>query len=127
MAEPVHQGPASDGGPLAPRKGGRWDQVDSKGEMSEAVPRNGGGRPALSKGVRAQLDVMWTRESHTVATNWVRAKADYDMTMRHLSVLPESLLPQLGSVEVRDQVGMAEALATLVTSLRPGRNSTNIQ
>jgi hypothetical protein len=36
----------------------------------------------LSKGVRAQLDVMWARESHTVATNWVRAKADYDMTNR---------------------------------------------
>ena len=62
-----------------------------------------------------------------MATNWARAKADYDMTMGHLSVLPESLLPQLGSTEVRDQVGMAEALTTLVTSLRPGRNSTNIQ
>jgi hypothetical protein len=76
---------------------------------------------------RAQLDVMWARESHTVATNWARAKADYDMTMRHLSVLPESLLPQLGLKEVRDRVGMAEALTTLVASLRPGRNSTNIQ
>jgi hypothetical protein len=75
----------------------------------------------------AQLDVMWAREPHTVATNWARAKADYDMTMRHLSVLPESLLPQLGSAEVRDQVGMAEALTTLVTSLHPGRNATNIQ
>ena len=73
---------------------------------------------------RAQLDVMWAREPHTVATNWARAKADYDMTMRHLSVLPESLLPQLGSAEVRDRVGMAEALTTLVTSLRPGRNAT---
>ena len=81
----------------------------------------------MLKGVRAQLDVMWARESHTVATNWARAKADYDMTMRHLNVLPESLLPQLGSAEVRDQVGMVEALTTLVTSLRPGRNSTNIQ
>jgi hypothetical protein len=76
---------------------------------------------------RHQLDVMWARESHTVATNWARAKADYDMTMSHLSVLSESLLPQLGSAEVRDQVGMAEALTTLVTSLCPGRNSTNIQ
>jgi hypothetical protein len=76
---------------------------------------------------RAQLDVMWAREPHTVATNWARAKADYDMTMCHLSVLPESLLPQLGLAEVWDQVGMAEALATLVTSLRPGRNSTNVQ
>jgi hypothetical protein len=76
---------------------------------------------------RAQLDVMWAREPHTVATNWARAKADYDMTLSHLSVRPEYLLPQLGLVEVRYQVGMAEALTTLVTSLRPGRNSTNIQ
>jgi hypothetical protein len=76
---------------------------------------------------RAQLDVMWTREPHTVATNWARAKADYDMTMHQLSVLPESLLPQLGLAEVRDRVGMVKALTTLVTLLRPGRNSTNIQ
>jgi hypothetical protein len=76
---------------------------------------------------RAQLDVMWAREPHTVATNWARAKAGYDVTMCHLSVLPEYLLPQLGSAEVWDRVGMAEALTTLVTSLHPGRNSTNIQ
>jgi hypothetical protein len=62
-----------------------------------------------------------------VATNWARAKADYDMTMSHLSVLPECLLPQLGSAEVQDRVGMGEALTTLVTLLHPGRNSTNIQ
>ncbi len=53
-----------------------------------------------------------------MATNWARAKADYDMTMRHLSVLPECLLPQLGLAEVRNQVGMGEALTTLVTLLR---------
>jgi hypothetical protein len=70
---------------------------------------------------------MWAREPHTVATNWARAKADYDMTLRHLSVRPEYLLPQLGLVEVQDQVGMAEAFTTLVNSLHPGRNSTNIQ
>ncbi len=51
---------------------------------------------------RAQLDVMWAREPHTMATNWARAKADYDMTMHHLSVLPELLLPQLESAEVWD-------------------------
>ena len=74
---------------------------------------------------RAQLDVMWARKPHTVATNW--AKADYDMIMRHLSVLLESLLPQLGSAEVQAQVEMAEALTTVVTLLHPGRKSTNIQ
>ena len=74
-----------------------------------------------------QLDVMWAREPHTVSTNWSRAKADYEVTMRYLSIRPETLLPQLGSETLRDRVGMAEALATLTTSLRPGRNSTNIQ
>ncbi len=76
---------------------------------------------------RVQLDVMWVRESHTVATNWARAKADYGMAMRQLSVLPERLLPRLGSEEVRDRVGMSEALVTVATSLRYGRNSKHIQ
>jgi len=70
---------------------------------------------------------MWVRESHTVATNWARAKADYGMAMRQLSVLPERLLPRLGSEEVRDRVGMSEALVTIATSLRYGRNSNHIQ
>jgi hypothetical protein len=76
---------------------------------------------------RVQLDVMWARESHTVATNWARAKADYEMAMRQLSVLPERLLPRLGSKEVRERVGMSEALVTFPTSLRYGRNSKHIQ
>ena len=33
-----------------------WVQVDSKGETSDAVPRNGGGRPAMSKGVQGGGD-----------------------------------------------------------------------
>ena len=69
---------------------------------------------------RVQLVVMWARESH--ATNWARAKADYAMVMQKLSILPERLLPQLGLAEVEDRVGMSEALATLATSLRTGRN-----
>ena len=76
---------------------------------------------------RVQLDVMWAREPHTVATNWARAKADYAMAMRQLSILPERLLPQLGSAVVEDIVGMSEALVMLATSLRTGRNSTHIQ
>ena len=76
---------------------------------------------------RVQLDVMWARESHTVATNWARAKADYGMAMRQLSALPERLLPRLGSEEVCDRVGMSEALVTIATSLRYGRNSKHIQ
>jgi hypothetical protein len=73
------------------------------------------------------LICMWARDPHTVATNWVRAKVDYEMSMRHLSILPEQLLPQLGSEEVQDRAGILEALVMLATSLRSGRNSTNIQ
>ena len=76
---------------------------------------------------RVQLDVMWAREPHTVSSNWSRTKADYQMVMNNLSVSPETLLPHLGNAELRDRVGMGAALATLVTSLRAGRNSTNIQ
>jgi hypothetical protein len=47
-----------------------------------------------------QLDVTWVSKPHTVATNWARAKADYEMLMRHLSILPEQLLPWLGLEEV---------------------------
>ncbi len=57
-----------------------------------------------------RVELVWARESHTDATNWARAKADYEMAMRQLSVLPEQLLPRLGSEEVRDRVGMSEAL-----------------
>ena len=76
---------------------------------------------------RVQLDVMWAREPHTVSSNWARTKADYHMVMSNLSVSPEALLPHLGNAELTDRVGMSAALATLVTSLRAGRNSANIQ
>jgi hypothetical protein len=49
------------------------------------------------------------------------------MVMRQLSVLPERLFPRLGSEEVCDRVGMSEALVTIATSLRYGRNSKHIQ
>ena len=62
-----------------------------------------------------------------MATNWARAKADYEMAMQQLSIMPEPLLPRLGSEEVRNRVGMSEALVTLITSLRHGRNSKHIQ
>jgi hypothetical protein len=74
-----------------------------------------------------RVELVWARESHTDATNWARAKADYEMAMRQLSVLPEQLLPRLGSEEVRDRVGMSEALVTIAISLRYGRNSKHKQ
>ena len=62
-----------------------------------------------------------------VSSNWARIKADYSMVVGSLSVQPELLLPQLGSNEVKDRVEMAAALAFLITSLRQGRHSSNIQ
>jgi hypothetical protein len=91
------------------------------------VSRNNWDQFTLTSICRVQLDVMWARELHTVAMYWARAKADYEMLMRHLSILPERLLPRLRLEEVQDRVGMAEALVTLMTSLRSGRHSTNIQ
>ena len=49
------------------------------------------------------------------------------MVVGNLSILPKTLLPCLGCGEPKDRVSMAAVLATLVTSLRPGRNSVNIQ
>jgi hypothetical protein len=66
---------------------------------------------------RVRLDVVWAREPHMVASNWSRTRADYQMVMNNLSVLPETLLPHLGNTELKDRVGMGAALATLVTSL----------
>jgi hypothetical protein len=49
------------------------------------------------------------------------------MAMQQLSIMLERLLPRLGSEEIRDRVGMSEALVTLATSLRHGRSSKHIQ
>jgi hypothetical protein len=53
--------------------------------------------------------------------------ADYDMVLENLSVLPKALLPQLGNPLLEDRVGMAIAVTTVCTSLRPGKNSAHIQ
>jgi len=76
---------------------------------------------------RVSLDVMWAREPATVAGNWARARADYSMVSNHLSLEAGTLLPRLGNPKLEDRVGMAVALATVCTSLRAGRNSSNIQ
>ena len=78
---------------------------------------------------RVSLDAFWAREPRTVASNWARSKADYDhdMVVDNLSVPPEALLPQLGNPRLEDRVGMALAVTTVCTSLRPGKNSTHIQ
>jgi hypothetical protein len=50
-----------------------------------------------------------------------------DVVLKNLSVLPAALLPQLGNPLLEDRVGMAIAITTVCTSLRPGRNSNHIQ
>ncbi len=76
---------------------------------------------------RVLIDVMWAREPDTVAGNWARSKRDYVTAMNHLSLRTQSLLPLLGNPKVEDRLGMGVAILMVVTSLRAGVNSTNIQ
>jgi hypothetical protein len=76
---------------------------------------------------RVLLDVMWAREPDTVAGNWARSRRDYLMAVNHLSLRTESLLPVLGNPTVSDRLGIGVVILTVVTSLRAGINSTNIQ
>jgi hypothetical protein len=75
---------------------------------------------------RVSLDVMWAREPATVAGNWARARADFNMVSNHLSLETGTLLPRLGNPKLEDRVGMAVALATVCTSLRAGRNTSQV-
>jgi hypothetical protein len=76
---------------------------------------------------RVLIAVMWAREPDTVAGNWARSKRDYVMATNHLSLRTQSLLPVLGNPKVGDKLGMGVAILTVVTSLRAGVNTTNIQ
>jgi hypothetical protein len=76
---------------------------------------------------RVLLDVMWAREPDTVAGNWARSRRVFLTAVNHLSLRTESLLPVLGNPTVSDRLGMGVAILTVVTSLRAGINSFNIQ
>jgi hypothetical protein len=67
---------------------------------------------------RAILDALWARRPSTVALNRRRMWLDYSQAM-HTFDLP-TFMPSMGSLEVRDRVGMGVALVTLHASLRPG-------
>ncbi len=71
--------------------------------------------------------MMWAREPDTVTGNWARSKRDYVTATNHLSLRTQSLLPVLGNPKVKNRLGMGVAILTVVTSLRAGVNSTNIQ
>jgi hypothetical protein len=75
---------------------------------------------------RVLLDVMWAREPDTVASNWSRSKRDFAMAVNNLSLDYRTILSVLGSPAVEDRMGMGVALTTVLTSLRPGKNATNV-
>ena len=75
---------------------------------------------------RAQLDVLWARESFIVASNLSRLRQDYiDSTT--MFTLGNRVLHYLPSHTVEDMVGIVPAVMTLVASLRPGDYCKNAQ
>ncbi len=62
-----------------------------------------------------------------VASNWSRSKRDYDMAVNNLSLDYKTILPVLGNPAVGDRVGLGIALTTVLTSLRPGKHTSNVQ
>ena len=75
---------------------------------------------------RANLDAMWSRESSTaVRANLSRMRKDY---FECISVFPfPPPFPDMANHELKDRVGMREALYILQASRRAGRNDTNVQ
>ena len=74
---------------------------------------------------RASLDVMWSRESGTVRSNWNRMTRDVReasevMTMGHI-------FPKMGDEEMEDKCGMEFATIMLHASLRPGKYAEHLQ
>ena len=49
------------------------------------------------------------------------------MAVNNLSLDYRTILSVLGSLAVEDRMGMGVALTTVLTSLRPGKNTTNVQ
>jgi hypothetical protein len=76
---------------------------------------------------RVLLDVMWARKPNTVASNWSRAKRDFDMALNHLSLDHCIILLVLRNPTVEDRVGLGVALTTVLASLRPGKNAAMVQ
>ena len=56
-----------------------------------------------------------------MASNWSRSKRDFE------SISPTVILPVLGNPEIGDRVGLGVALATVLASLRPGKNTSTVQ
>jgi hypothetical protein len=74
---------------------------------------------------RVILDVLWARRPSTVALNRKRMLMDYNEAASVFDL--KSLMPPLGSPIVKDRVGMAVALTTVLASLRPGLYARHLQ
>ena len=48
------------------------------------------------------------------------------MAIDNLSISPTIILPVLGNPEIGDRVGLGVALATVLASLRPGKNASTV-
>ena len=75
---------------------------------------------------RAQLDVLWARESSTVVSNLSRLRQDYiDLTTMFNP--GKRVLPYLMSHTVEDRVEIVPAVMMLAAFLRPGDYCKNVQ
>ena len=66
---------------------------------------------------RDQLDVLWSRETSTVASNFSRLRRDYLDSTTMLSI-EENILPYLPIPKGVDRVGMIPAIMTFGASFR---------
>ena len=69
------------------------------------------------------MDAFWGRETSTVRSNLSRMRRDNMETVNTTT----SLLPALGNPHSANRVEMKIAIATLIASLREGRNTANVQ
>jgi len=74
---------------------------------------------------RGNLDAFWSREISTVRDNLRRVQRDEEAVKKFTSVT--DLVPEFGNPTVKDRLGMKFIIAQLVTTLREGKNTENIQ
>ena len=74
---------------------------------------------------RANLDALWGREPSTVKANLNRMLRDHRDAMSMVNI--SNPLPVMGNPRMADRVGMKAAVMTLVSSLRKGRYTKNLQ
>ena len=93
--------------------------------LRDPIPGNQKDSNTLTAIRRANLDAFWSRETSTVTGNLQRMRRDFLETMTTMSIA--GLMPERGNPLLHDRIGMKAAIATLVASLRAGRNTANVQ